>query len=85
MAQAISGLLDGVLQAFQERLATVEMDFADLRREVDSIRRELDALRAGAPRPSSPVGLETRLARVERRLDATDVKPVIRLQGKFGG
>ena len=45
MAQAMNGLVDGVLQAFQERLAAVEMDFADLRGELVSIRRELDALR----------------------------------------
>jgi hypothetical protein len=85
MAHAMNGLVDGVLQAFQERLAAVEMDFVDLRAEVVSIRRELDALRIGAPRQPSPTGLETRLAHVERRLDATDVKPGIRLQGKFRG
>jgi len=86
MAQAMNGLVDGVLQAFQERLAAVEMDFADLKSEVDMIRRELDDLRAGAggSRPGAPA-LESRLARVERRLDATDVKPGIRLQGKFRG
>ena len=86
MAQVMNGLVDGVLQAFQERLAAVEMDVADLRGEVDSLRRELDALRTvGGPSRPAPAGLETRLARLERRLDATDVKPGIRLQGKFRG
>ena len=85
MAQAMNGLVDGVLQAFQERLAAVEMDYADLRDEVESIRRDLAALRAGdaTPHPGSAT-LELRVARIERRLDATDVKPGIRLQGKFG-
>ena len=87
MTQAINGLVDGVLQAFQERLAAVEMDFADLRGEVISIRRDLDALRGveTVVPQSGTAGLERRLARIERRLDATEARPGIRLQGKFGG
>lgn len=87
MAQAISGLVDGVLLAFQERLVAVELDFADLRGEVVSIRRDLDALRGheAATPHSGTAGLERRLARIERQLDATETKPVIRVQGKFRG
>lgn len=87
MAQAIDGLVDGVLQSFQERLAAVEMDIADLRAEVVSVRRELDALRGhGQSTPhTGTAGLERRVARLERRFDATEVKPPIRLQSKFGG
>jgi hypothetical protein len=86
MAQAMNGLVDGVLQAFQERLAAVEMDFADLRGELVSIRRELDALRGHETGPQNgTAGLERRVARIERQLDAKDLKPGIRLQGRFGG
>lgn len=86
MAQAMNGLVDGVLQAFQERLAAVEMDYADLRGELVSIRRDLDALRGGEAAPEvGTAGLERRVARIERQLDAKDIKPGIRLVGKFGG
>ncbi len=34
MAQAMNGLVDGVLQSVQERLTAVEMDYADLRGEL---------------------------------------------------
>lgn len=86
MAQAMNGLVDGVLQAFQERLAAVEMDYADLRGELASIRRDLDALRADELGPhTGAAGLERRVARIERQLDAKDVKPAVRLQGKFRG
>ena len=84
MAQAMNGLVDGVLQAFQERLAAVEMDFADLRGELVSIRRDLDALRGDETAPQlGTAGLERRVARIERQLDAKDIKPAVRLQGKF--
>jgi hypothetical protein len=86
MAQAINGLVDGVLQAFQERLAAVEMDYADLRGELVSIRRDLDALRGDETGPHVGTAvLERRVARIERQLDAKDVKPAVRLQGRFGG
>ena len=85
MAQAMNGLVDGVLQAFQERLAAVEMDFADLRDELVSIRRDLDALRGRDGSAAGTAGLERRVAKIERQLDARDVKPGIRLLGKFGG
>jgi hypothetical protein len=86
MAQAMNGLVDGVLQAFQERLAVVEMDYLELRDELVSIRRDLDALRGdeAGPQPGT-AGLERRVARIERHLDAKDIKPGIRLMGKFGG
>lgn len=86
MAQAMNGLVDGVLQAFQERLAAVEMDYADLRGELVSIRRELDALRGDETGSDmGTAGLERRVARIERQLDARDLKPAVRLQGKFRG
>ncbi len=86
MAQVMNGLVDGVLQAFQERLAAVEMDYADLRVELAAIRRDLDALRGGGSAPQvGTSGLESRVARIERQLDAKDIKPGIRLVGKFGG
>jgi hypothetical protein len=86
MTQAINGLVDGVLQAFQERLAAVEMDNADLRDELVSIRRDLDALRGHeAGSQMGTAGLERRVARIERQLDAKDLKPAVRLVGKFGG
>ena len=86
MAQLMNGLVDGVLQAFQERLAAVEMDYADLRVELASIRRELDAMRGTEAAPQTVTsGLESRVARIERQLDAKVIKPGIRLVGKFGG
>jgi hypothetical protein len=86
MTQAITGLVDGVLQAFQERLAAVELDCADLRDELVSIRRDLDALRRNeAGSETETPGLERRVARIERQLDAKDLKPAVRLMGKFRG
>jgi chromosome segregation ATPase len=86
MAQAMNGLVDGVLQAFQERLAAVEEDYADLRLELLAIRRDLDALRGEETGThTGAAGLERRIARIERQLDAKDVKPSIRLHGRFGG
>jgi hypothetical protein len=82
----MNGLVDGVLQAFQERLAAVELDFADLRDELVSIRRDLDALRGHETGSQvGTAGLERRVARIERQLDAKDIKPVVRLQGRFRG
>jgi hypothetical protein len=86
MAQSMNGLVDGVLQAFQERLAAVELDFADLRGELVSIRRDLDALRGDETGSHmGAAGLERRVARIERQLDAKDVRPAVHLQGKFRG
>jgi len=86
MVQAMNGLVDGVLQAFQERLAAVEMDYADLRDELLSIRRDLDALRRGEAAPEmGTASLERRVARIERQLEAKDIRPGIRLVGRFGG
>jgi hypothetical protein len=88
MAQAMNGLVDGVLQAVQERLTAVEMDYADLRGELVSIRRDLDALRGVevAVPPAGMTGLERRVAQIERQLGATTVtRPGVRLEGKFRG
>lgn len=88
MAQAMNGLVDGVLQSVQERLTAVEMDYADLRGELLSLRRDLDALRdveIAVPQAGT-AALERRLAQIERQLASSAVvKPGIRVQGKFRG
>ena len=83
----MNGLVDGVLQAVQERLTAVEMDYADLRGELVSLRRDLDALRGveiAAPQTGA-AGLERRLAQIERQLASAVAKPGIRVQGEFRG
>ena len=73
MVEAMSQLVDEVLKSLQARLANVETDIADIREELAAVQRELAAARVGGPEMvSPPVGIERRVARLERLIDSVD-------------
>jgi hypothetical protein len=74
MADVMDALVDEVLKSIQTRLASLEADVAALRDELSEVRREMEAAHTGQPdiRPP-PAGIERRVERIERRLNAVDV------------
>ena len=73
MVEAMNHLVDEVLKSLQARLANVETDVADIREELAAVQRELAAARVGrSEMVSPPVGIERRVARLERRLESAD-------------
>jgi hypothetical protein len=74
MAQ-VDGLVDGVLQAFQERLSAVEMNLADLRGELVLLRDDFEASRRDEIMlRSGQSTMERRLDRIERRVNSADLQ-----------
>ncbi len=74
MAQ-VDGLVDGVLQAFQERLSAVEMNLADLRGELVLLRDDFEASRRDEIMlRSGQSTMERRLDRIERRVNSVDLQ-----------
>ncbi|MCP4380319.1 MAG: hypothetical protein GY798_02665 [Hyphomicrobiales bacterium] len=73
MVEVMNQLVDEVLKSIQARLANVETDVADIRAELAAVQSELATARVGRPEMvSPPVGIERRVARLERRLDSVD-------------
>ena len=73
MIEPMNELTDEVLKSVQRRLSALEAEVADIRAEVESCRIALEAARAGQPEISvPPSGIESRVARLERRLNSVD-------------
>lgn len=74
MIDAMDGIVDEVLKSLQARIAAVETELMEMRKEVDAIRGDVAAARmSGDDVVSPPAGIEQRLARIERRLDSVDL------------
>ncbi len=73
MIEPMNELTDEVLKSVQRRLSALEAEVADIRSELRGLRNDLEAARANQPEISlPPAGIESRVARIERRLDSVD-------------
>jgi chromosome segregation ATPase len=73
MIEPMNELTDEVLKSVQRRLSALEAEVADIRSELRGLRNDLEAARANQPEINlPPAGIESRVARIERRLDSVD-------------